>query len=232
MRKVIPTLFVLGLAAACATQREAQTAPGQDYQGEVLGWDEQRRTITLLQSAEAVRVRVAAAEMNGLRMHEIRTVHGVADGPVLLKEVMRPGAGTFVARGPAQHINVDGTVAAIDSRGVITISTGTRSVHVWTAQPGSSQFKVGDDVHARITVQPGTVVPASQPVATTTTAGGSELREPGEYAVVVGPVTAEDRAGAITVDTPRGGITLPMSLGGRHWTGEIVEVRTEVHPAR
>ncbi len=233
MRTLMPAVLLVVLLAACASPRgTTQTPPGQDYRGEVVAWDEQRRTVTLLQGAQPLRVRVEADEMNGLRMHELRTVHGVAEGPVSLEQVTRPGPAAFAPGSPAQPIDVKGTIAVIDPSGVLTIQAGGRAVQVWTAQPGASQFKVGDPVHARITVQPGTVVPASGATATGPAPGASIGTEPGDYAVFVGRVTTHDAAGTITIDTPRGTIMLPVPPGPRQWAGEMVEVRSEVHPAR
>jgi hypothetical protein len=223
MKKVRSTFVVLALFAGCATQRVA--TPGQDYRGEVWTWDAQRATVTLLQGTQAVRVRVTPDQMKGLRMHEITTIHGVAEGPVPLEQVTIPGPAAFVGRAPAQEIDVNGTVAAVDSRGMMTIDAGGQRVQAWTAQPGASQFKIGDSVRAHITVQPGTVVSG--------TASGAPARsEPGDYAVFVAPVTAADSAGALTLDTPRGPMVLPMPPGAGSWVGEVVEVRSEVHPAR
>jgi hypothetical protein len=232
MRTAVSTFFVVALLAGCATQRVAQTTPGQDYRGEVWTWDEQRGTVTLLQGSQVVRVRVTPDQMNGLRMHEIMTVHGVAEGPVALEQVVIPGPTTFVGRSPAQDIDVTGTVTAIDPRGVMTIDAGGRSVPVWTAQPGASEFKVGDRVHARISVQPGTVVPASGAVVSGMAPAASVRTEPGDYAVFVAPVTGADAGGAITLDSPRGLIVLPMPSGAPQGAGGFVEVRSEVHPAQ
>ncbi len=230
MKTLMPTILAVALLAAGVTG--AQTTPGRDYRGEVWTWDAQRGTVTLLQGSQAVRVRVTPDQLKGLRMHETTTVHGVADGPAPLEQVMTPGPSAFVGRGPAQEVAVTGTVAAVDARGVITIDAGNRRVQVWTAQPGGSQFKVGDSVDARIRVQPGTVAPASGAAPSGTTAPTSVRTQPGDYAVFVGSVTAEDAAGGITIDTPRGPITFPMPQGTRPPAGEIVEVSTEVRPAR
>jgi hypothetical protein len=232
MRMLVPGGLLLVFLAACAGPREtAQTAPGQDYQGEVVAWDTQRRTITLLRGAQALRVRVGTDEMNGLRMHEFRTVHGVAEGPVSLEETTRQGPAVFAPGSPAQEINVTGTVAAIDPSGVLTIQAAGQAVQVWTAQPGTSQFKVGDVVQARITVQPGTLVPASG-AATAAAPGALAGTEPGDYAVFVGRVITHDPAGTIVIDTPRGTNRLPVPPGERQWTGQMVEVHSAVHPAK
>ncbi len=222
MRKLTPLGLVVALLVGCAS---VVTAPGQDYRGEVWTWDTQRNTVTLLQGTQAVRVRVTPDQMKGLRMHEMTTVRGVAEGPVALEQVMKPGPGAFVGRGPSQEIVVTGTVADVNSSGVMTIDASGRRVQAWMAQPGTSQFKVGDSVRARLTVQPGTVVPGTPPVAPIGT-------EPGDYAIFVAPVTADDPAGTITLDTPRGPVILPMPPGARQWKGAIVEVRSEIHPAR
>jgi hypothetical protein len=222
MRKLMPLVLVVALVVGCAS---VVTAPGQDYRGEVLTWDKQRNTVTLLQGTQAVRVRVTPDQMNGLRMHDIATLRGVAEGPVPLEQVMKPGPGAFVGRGPAQEIVVTGTVADVNSSGVMTIDAGGRRVQVWMAQPGTSQFKLGDSVRARVTVQPGTVVSGTPPVAPIGT-------EPGDYAIFVAPVTADDPAGTMTLDTPRGPVILPTPPGARQWKGELVEVRSEIHPAR
>ncbi|MBI1847615.1 MAG: hypothetical protein HY294_02445 [Candidatus Rokubacteria bacterium] len=229
MRLLISTLVAVTLLAGCASQTRV-VAPGQKFQGEVWTWDEQRTTITLLQGAQAVRVRVTPDQMIGLRMHETRTVWGEADGPVPLARFLLPGPTAFVARGSADRMDVVGNVVALDARGVITIDSGGRLVQVWSAEVGSSQFKAGDPVRARIIVQPGTVVPASAPVSPAPSASVST--EPGEYASVVGPVTAVDASGALTVTTPRGPILIALPPGGSRHAGEMVEVRSEVHPAK
>jgi hypothetical protein len=232
MRKAMSTFFVMALLAGCASQRVAQTGPGQDFRGEVWTWDQQRGTVTLLQGSQVVRVRVTPDQMRGLRMHETATVHGVSEGPVPLEQVLIPGPSRFIGRGPAQDIDVTGTVASIDPRGVMTIDADGRRIPVWTARPGGSEFKVGDRVHARISVQPGTVVPASGETVSGVAPAASVRTEPGDYAVFVAPVTAADPDGAITLDSPRGPIVLPMPSGAGQWAGRFAEVRSEAHPAQ
>jgi hypothetical protein len=101
---------------------------------------------------------------------------------------------------------------------------------VWLAEQGSRPYQDGQQVLVRVRVQPLAVVPTSEarPGPAPTPAVGAE---PGDYAVVQGRVTAVDAGGRLTVESPRGPVTVWLPGTARYRVGDWVEVQTSVHPS-
>jgi hypothetical protein len=142
-----------------------------------------------------------------------------------------PGpAGRLVPRGAPAQAELRGAVEATDPAGVVTVSAPPGALRVWLAEPGSRPYQEGQQVLVRVHVQPLDIVPArdapSGPSAPVPAVGA----EPGDYAVVQGRVTAVDAVGRLTVESPRGPVTVWLPGAARYQVGEWVEVRTSVHP--
>ena len=73
---------------------------------------------------------------------------------------------------------------------------------------------------AVVATAPATIDPAVSP-----------RTEPGDYAVVIGRVLAVDPSGRLTVESPRGPVTVRVPNVTRYKVGDTVELRTSVHPA-
>jgi len=226
-RSLLAALLLTGCAAA--PPAPPPPAPGaQTFTGEVWTWDEQASTVTLRQGERTVRVKVSPEQLRGLRLHEVATVRGEL-APPALERVTLP-AGRLVPRGSADQAELRGAVEGIDPAGAVTVSTPSGSLRVWLAEPGTRPYQDGQQVLVRVRVQPLAVVPTTEGPApsTPTPAVGAE---PGDYAVVRGRVTAVDAVGRLTLESPRGPVTVWLPGAARYRVGDWVEVQTSVHPS-
>jgi hypothetical protein len=223
-------------AAGCAS---TATVPGATaFTGEVWTWDEQDNTITLRQASRDVRIQVTPDQLIGLQLHSTRTIYGTLAPPKALPVVMIEGPSTVVANGPADEMQVVGTVSVVDPAGKLVVNTPQGAVQIWKATNGVT-FAQGNNVRVHMRVQPMNVVllptsqggPASAPPPTPLTPSASPRTEVGDYAIVMGRVVAVDPSGAITVESVRGPVTVRVPNASRYKVNETVEVRTSVHPA-
>jgi hypothetical protein len=217
------------LVTACASARPAGTA----YTGQVYIVDKQENTITLYQNGSLVRVSVTPDQLRGLQLWQTATVYGQPAPPTQIERMTSTGriAGP---KGPAEQMEIMGTVAAVDPAGIIVITTASGPVKVWTASPGTSLFRAGDRVRARLGIQALEVAqtPAGgTPPAAWAPAPMAPATAPGEYAVVVGPVVSADPAGRLVVQTTRGPVEMMAQSRDRYRQGDMVEVRSAVQPA-
>jgi hypothetical protein len=221
------------IAAGCATTTAAP--PGTTaFSGEIWTWDEQENTITLRQGMRDIRVKVTPDQFIGLQLHSNRTIYGTLAPPRELPLVVVEGPSTVVARGPADEMEVAGTIASADE-GKIVVNTPQGSMQVWRAT-GGHPFAPGTNVRVRTRVQPLDVVlirpgVAGAPVAAAIDPAASPRTEPGDYAVVMGRVLAIDPSGQLTIESARGPVTVRVPNVTRYKVGDTVEVRTSVHPA-
>ncbi len=234
MKSVLGLLTVALILAGCAGAAPAPAAgPAVGaFTGEVWTWDEQAGIITLRQGGQYLRVKAAPDQFRGLDLHSTRTVRGALAGPAEVQNVLTPPVPLMVS-GTADEMDVTGHVTSIDPAGKIMITTQHGPVEVWVAQPTASVVKVGDPVRVKMRVQP--MVPAPPGYATAPAAvdpAASPTSEPGEYAVIRGRLLGVDPSGRLTVDSPRGPITVWVPSSGRYQSGNTVEVHTSVHPAR
>ncbi len=231
MRSILGLLTVVLILAGCAST--APSAAGTSaFTGEVWTWDEQAGIITLRQGGQTIRVKAAPDQFRGLDLHSMRTVYGVLAGPAEIQTTMTPPV-PLMAVGAPDEMNVNGRVTSIDPVGKVTIDTERGAVEVWVAQATSSVVKVGDQAVVKMRVQPmAPAPPGHSPASTTLDPAASPTSEPGEYAVVRGRLLEVDPSGRLTVESPRGPITVRVPPSGRYQTGTTVEVHTSVHPAR
>jgi len=240
MKRSAALLFLTLLITACASPRP--TAPAgtttqpATFTGEVWTWDEKQNIVTLRQGERTIRVKVSPDQMRTLRLHQVTTLRGELAGPAEIPTtvVTVPAAG-FVPRGQADQLETSGTVSATDPAGKVTVASQHGPLVVWIGQPNSTPFQNGERVQLRIRVQPLDVVPAApgQPApAAGPEPAASVGSEPGEYAVVKGPITAIDPGGRLTMQSPRGPVTVAVPNAARYRVGDAVEVHTSVHPAR
>jgi hypothetical protein len=129
-----------------------------------------------------------------------------------------------------------GSVAAVGPGARLAVNSASGPVYVWVATGAEQRFKVGEPVSVRASVQPVDLVPSS---AATTPApapvGGtaaSPSSEPGDHAVVTGRVMGVNPGGVLVVESPTGPIQVAGVDGSRYRTGDAVQVRTTVLPAR
>jgi hypothetical protein len=232
----VSVFLAAALGVGCATTTAAP--PGTTaFSGEVWTWDEQENTITLRQGPRDIRVNVTPDQFIGLQLHSNRTIYGTLAAPKALPTVLVDAASTVVPRGPADELEMVGTIASLDPAGKVVVNTPQGAVQVWRAT-GGLPFTPGGNVRVRmrtqpldvVIVQPGQTAPAT-PASAAMSPSASPRTEPGDYAVVMGRITAVDPAGSITVESSRGPVTVRVPNAARYKVGETVEVHTSVHPA-
>jgi len=225
------SLLIVTAVAGCATT--VLTPQGEAFTGEVWTWDEQENTVTLRRGLRDVRVKVAPAQLIGLQLHQVKTIHGTLAPP---RELLTGEGGfTVVPRGPADETQVVGEVATVDPKGMLDVETAEGPVQVWRATNGLG-FTPGAAVRVHMRVQPLDVVPIrrGEPAAVLASMlwpSASPRTEPGDYAVVIGRVLAVDPLGGLTVESARGPVAVKVANIDRYKVNDTIEVRTSVHPA-
>jgi len=224
------------LVAGCAS---TAPLPGSTaFTGEVWTWDEQENTVTLRQAGRDIRVNVTPDQLIGLQLHSTKTIMGTLAPPKALPVVMVEGPSTVLPRGPADEMQLTGTVAVVDPAGKLVVNTPQGAIQIWRATDGMA-FTQGSNVrvHVRVQpmdvmmVQPGPTGVISAPPPIPISPSASPRTEPGDYAIVMGRVVAVDPAGAITIESARGPVTVRVPTASRYKVNDTVEVRTSVHPA-
>jgi hypothetical protein len=175
-------------------------------------WDDERDTITLRRGGEIVRVKVTPDQLEGLRLHEVATVRGELDGPVEIERVMTPPPTAFLPRGKPETFEITGRVVEVDATGMVAVQAPQNRIVVWEAKPSPFEFRIGDRVRVRMSVQ--ALAPA--PPGRASGLVVSPPSEPGDYAVVTGAILAAGPAGTITVDSPRGPIIVRVDTSSRY----------------
>lgn len=231
--------LVATTVTGCATAPPDQAAGrGTAYRGEVWTWDEREQTVTLRQGTETFRVRITPDQFKRLQLHETATVYGERLGPADIPVTMIPTPPmTIVPRGAIDQSEITGTVTGVDPNGVVTVDSARGTLRVWTATPGEARFASGAPVRVRISVQPVDMVPrgrvlANAPEPAPSEPAASVPSEAGDYATLTGRLVAVDRTGALTVESPRGPVTVWVPDVSRYESGRTVQVRTSIHPAQ
>jgi len=232
----ISVFVAAALVAGCATTTAAP--PGTTaFTGELWTWDEQDNTITLRQAGRDIRVQVTPDQLIGLQLHSTKTIYGTLAPPKELPFILVEGPSTVVPRGAADEMQVVGTVSVVDPAGKLVVNTPQGAVQIWRATDGMT-FTQGGNVRVHMRVQPmdvvlvkpgptGIVASAPTPISPS----ASPRTEPGDYAIIMGRVVAVDPAGAVTVESARGPVTVRVPNATRYKVNDTVEVRTSVHPA-
>jgi hypothetical protein len=231
MRSILGWLTVALILTGCAGATASDSAQSTTlFTGEVWTWDEQSGIVTLRQGGQFLRVKAAPDQLKGLSLHATQTVRGVLAGPAEIQTFLTPPV-PLMASGVADEMDANGTVASIDPAGKMTIDTQRGPVEVWVAQPTAPVVKVGESVRVKMRVQE--MIPAPPGYASTPTAlepAASPTSEPGEYAVVRGRLLAVGPSGRLTIESPRGPITVLVPATAHYQLGNTVEVHTSVHP--
>ena len=223
MKAVYAVLAVI-MFAGCATA----PAPGNVYRGEVWTWDERDSTVTLREGADTYRVQVTPDQVRRLRMHETVTVRGQRLGPKPIQQVVMPGpAVTMVPRGPAVASQTTGRIASLDPGGVVALDTPQGRLTVWVTQPDTARYSAGKDARVSMSVQAADIVPQAA-VGGGPQPSASVANEPGDHAVVTGRVLSTDSRGLMTVESPRGPITVWVPDVTPYPVGSAVQVKTVV----
>lgn len=235
MKRVAELLVAAAALAGCVVQPAGRTAVASQgvWTGEVWTWDQEASTVTLLQDGRLVRVKVTPDQIVGLRRSQVATVRGELAGATEIQTTIVATPTTYARRGAPDLAEATGTVKAVDPAGRLAIDSPRGPLEVWTAMPGSRTFRAGDRVRVWMSVQPLERVVSAGPAP----AGPAPEpaipvpAEPGDYAAVIGMVTAVAPS-AVTVQSPRGPITVSVPGPARYRVADFVEVRTSVHPVR
>ena len=110
------------LAGCAASDPRPGVATGTVHTGEVWTWDEKAGTITLRQGTQIVRIKASPDQFVGLQLHQTRTIRGEVAPPADLVTVVAPPA-AFVPAGPAEQLEVNGSVASVAPAGTMTVTT-------------------------------------------------------------------------------------------------------------
>jgi len=232
---VLTVLFVVGGALTASAQTTVVVpapAPAK-YTGEVWTWDSGRSIVTLYDAGRQFRVQVTPDQIARLNHHSIATVTGVLLGPEVIETVIVP-AQPLVAQlaGPATTMELDGKIVSIDANGTALLDSSRGQMRVWLADSPASRFSAGNGVKMQVSVTP---------VRMVAVAGGGGLASgptvsaptpvPGDQAVVVGRVLSISPTGVLSVDSPRGPISVWVSDAAKFKVGDFVQVQTIVQPA-
>ncbi len=222
------------VAAGCASagQPAGASAGESTFTGEVWTWDEQTNVVTLRQGGEIVRVKVRPGATRDLQMHQVRTIRGTLAGPAEITTFTIP-QGALVPRGEPDQLEVGGTVSAVDPAGTVSLATDRGPLTLWIARPGTTPFRAGERIRVHLRVQPFDVVQSQPAEAPRGPAPAVPVgSEPGEYALVKGRITAVDASGRLTMESPRGPVTVAVPNASRYRVGDTIEVDSAVHPVR
>ena len=212
MRALTAVGIVLLLLAGCATAPSAPASGGQTFTGEVWTWDQPNNIVTLNQGGQIVRVKTTPEQMRSLQLHQNAKITGELAPPADLVTVIKPGPSNPVPKGPAEVLEVQGTVASIDPNGRMAITSDRGPVHVMVAVAGGSQARGS----------------ASSPAAP---AAASPSSEPGDHAVITGRVIGVNPGGVLVVESPTGPIQVLVNDGSRYKVNDFVQIHTTVRAA-
>ncbi len=232
---VVATFLAGGFLGGCAARTTSQVAAasGPVYRGEVWTWDTDTSVVTLRQGAQTIRVKVPPGEISQLRLHDNAALHGELVGPAEIAQYTVPTPPmNVVSRGPVNQTAMDGTIASVQPADVVALDSPHGRLTVWAAQDAKSRFASGDAAHLDVSVQHVDLVPATTAMATESAPSASpELTggQPGDNAVVVGRVLASDpNTGIITVDSPRGPVTVWIPDARDYPAGTTVRLSTSI----
>jgi hypothetical protein len=235
--RIPTTVALIALLGGCATApAPPPPAGGQVFTGQVWGWDEERSTVTLWRDGQRVHVKTTPDQLRTLRLHETARVTGTLAPPAdVVVTTGTAGPVTAVPKGPAEILEVRGTVAAVEPAGRLTVDSERGPVTVWVAAGADQRFRVGAPVTLRSSVQPVDLVPASAPSAPAPAPVGataaSPSSEPGDHAVVTGRIVSVRPGGVLVVESPTGPIQVLATDAARYKVGDAVQVRTTVRAA-
>ena len=136
---------------------------------------------------------------------------------------------TAILNGPAANTEIMGQISSIDANGLATIDTARGPLRVWVAEGAQSRFSAGKPVKVIVNVQPVRMVAISggggQASGPTLTAPAAI---PGDQAVVVGRILAVNPNGTLSVESPRGPVTVWVPDAASFKAGDFIQLQTVV----
>jgi len=237
--KTVVLLVTIGILVGCALTVSAQTtivtqAPVTGkFSGQAWTWDSARSIVTLYDAGKQFRVQTTPDQIARLQHHQWVTVTGTLLGPEPIETVLLPSQPmAAIPNGPSASAEVTGQISAIEASGVATIDSARGPLRVWVADNAQSRFAAGSAVKVHVAVQPVRMVAVSGAGGQ---ASGPTLSSPppvpGDQAVVVGRILSVNANGTLTIDSPRGPITVWVANPASFKMGDFVQVQTVVQPA-
>jgi hypothetical protein len=230
----VAVALLLGSALAVSAQTVVVSPPGPTgkYSGMAWTWDSARSIVTLHDGVNQIRVQTTPETIARLNHHQWVTVSGTLLGPEPIETVLLPAVPmAAVPNGPATSAEVSGQVSAIDPTGVASIQSARGPLRVWMADNAQSRFQSGRAVKVVINVQP------VRMVAVSGTGGQASVPTisapppvPGDSAVVVGRILSVNQ-GTLTIDSPRGPISVWVPDANAFKVGDFAQVQTVVQPS-
>jgi len=251
--KTLVLLLTVVVLVGCALTVNAQTVvvpapgttivvpPGQPatlatgrFSGNAWTWDTERNIVTLNDAGRIFRVHTTPDQIARLQHHQWVTVSGTLLGPDPIETVLLPAQPmTALASGPAANVEIAGQLGAIEPNGTATVQSARGPLRVWVAENPQSRFQNGQNVKLHVTVQPVRMVAVS--------GGGGQASGPtlamapapiaGDSATIVGRIVGTSPTGQLTVESPRGPITVWVPDATSFKVGDFVQVQTVVGPA-
>jgi hypothetical protein len=229
---MVTVLILVG----CALTVDAQTvvvgqpAATGKFSGMAWTWDTERNIVTLNDAGRQFRVQTTPDQIARLNHHQQVTVTGTLLGPEPIETVLLPTQPmTAIASGPATRAEVSGQIKSINPQGIATIDTARGPLTVWVAEGAQNRFASGKPVKVIVNVQPVRMVAVSGAGGQ---ASGPTLAMPapipGDQAVVVGRILAVNPNGSLSVESPRGPISIWVSDAASFRIGDFVQVQTVV----
>jgi hypothetical protein len=224
MRTTVLLVTVLALIAVVASAAPAT------YTGEVWTWDSGRSIVTLNDAGRQFRVQVTPDQIARLQLHGYATVTGVLLGLDPIETVLLPlGPMIPMPSGPVANIEVTGRITALEQNGVATIESARGPIRVWLAEGAQNRFAVGRPVTVSVRVQPVRMVAVSgeggmAPRPTIT----APAPVAGDQSMVTGRILSVSPAGTLTVDSPRGPISVWVPDVSNFRPGDVVQVHATV----
>lgn len=227
--KNVVLLVTVAVLLGCALTVSAQTGT---FSGMAWTWDTARSIVTLHDGVNQFRVQTTPETISRLNHHQWVVVSGTRLGPEPIETVLLPAQPmSAIPSGPAASAEVAGRIAAVDPNDVAAIESARGPLRVWLADNAQSRFQAGRAVKVFVTVQPVRMVVGSGAGGQ---AVGPALSAPvpvlGDQAVVVGRVLAVNPAGTLSIDSPRGPITVWVPDANAFKIGDFVQVQTVVQP--
>lgn len=227
------TVVVPGQPVMVAPTQPAPLATGKFY-GMAWTWDTERSIVTLHDGGKQFRVQTTPDQIARLNHHQWVTVQGTLLGPEPIMTTLTPAVPmTAVASGPAANVEIAGQITSIDPNGAAMVDSPRGPMRVWLADNPQARFQQGRPVKVHVAVQPVRMVAVSGAggQASGPTLMAATPPVPGDQSVVVGRILSVSPTGQISVESPRGPVTVWVPNAASLKVGDYVQLQTVVSPS-
>jgi hypothetical protein len=237
--KIVVMLVTVAVLVGCALTVSAQTTVVVTQPAPVTGkfsgmawtWDTARSIVTLHDGGKQFRVQTTPDVIARLNHHQWVTISGTLLGPEPIETVLLPAQPmASVPNGPATSAEVTGKLTSIDASGIATIESARGPLRVWVADGAQSRFAAGAPVKVIVNVQPVRMVAVAGSPGQASPAMSAPAPIPGDQAVVVGRILSVNPTGTLTVESPRGPVTVWVANAASFKVGDFVQLQTVVQP--